>query len=167
MREIETKPCHGTVNRAAVWARVTELTKDTGGYQGSMQQDLVHEAEDYVTELHKARIAKCPVEIARKHYHPYSCECHWCCHDEKFDDNPEDCPECQKEIFVLRASADWSKCWLVSDNAKGICDTIVYDLEAMLDHPEDGGKVEITIESQTQLEWQLFLLNGNEFEGFQ
>ena len=163
---IKHKHCHGTIGRAEVLAIADELSMNlTGEYTYG---EIIHRAEQIAEERHLARVAKSPHDfLSTPGCHPFACECHWCCHDEEFDDNPEECPACQEVIYVLKASADWSKCWLVSDTIKGILNTIEPDLEEMLNHPEDDGTISIHVEKMTNLEWQLFLLEGHEFEGFQ
>ena len=160
------KPCNGTA-RADEFRKLREEHLKPGLSTMEMEPILMM-IDHEISERHKRRIfnAPRPDGVGGPDRHPFHCGCHWCCHDEEFDDDIANCPACQEEIYVLRATADWSGSSLVSDNATGITDTIKHDLDAMLEHPEDGGEVTIRLEKRKYYEWQEFLLMGREFEGF-
>lgn len=166
----EIKPCHGSVEREEFAARVKKLRDSMQGknlsmgpHSDSFAAELA-EIQDAITAKHKTRIAHSPQS---KDVHPFHCECHWCCHDEEFDEHPEDCPACQQKVHVLCAESNWSSDKLYWDQTKEFLGSIEADLECMMEYPEAGGVVTISLKEMTHLEWQSFLLEGREFEGFQ
>ena len=135
-------------------------------FSGPLYDDIVRDAQEEAIKWHLARLDKCPID-SFKTEHDNDCRCHWCTHDEVYDKNPQDCPQCQEPVWVFIATSDWSKISFVSETLEDLMSGLNADFQNMLETPDLGGSIVVSLKKYTDLEWWTYVLDSPEFCGFE